>query len=88
MRYKSFRLSGVSVLLVPGARGEARDPGMLVPVCCCADGKIMLSTTVDYQDIMTIEPGKRGGRPCIRHKRISVADVLGGLASASQANYN
>lgn len=34
-----------------------------------------------YQDIITIEPGKRGGRPCIRGMRIAVTDVLGWLAS-------
>ena len=34
-----------------------------------------------YQEIITIEPGKRGGRPCIRHMRIAVADVLGWLAA-------
>src|SRR2546421_11601449 len=36
---------------------------------------------MDYQHIITIEPGKRGGRPCIRHMRIAVADVLGWLAA-------
>jgi uncharacterized protein (DUF433 family) len=36
---------------------------------------------MDYQKIITIEPGKRGGRPCVRGMRISVADVLGWLAS-------
>ena len=30
-----------------------------------------------YRDIVTIEPGKRGGRPCVRGLRITVADVLG-----------
>jgi len=30
---------------------------------------------------ITIEPGKRGGRPCIRGLRISVYDVLGWLAA-------
>jgi uncharacterized protein (DUF433 family) len=30
---------------------------------------------------ITIEPGKRGGRPCVRGLRISVYDVLGRLAS-------
>ena len=30
---------------------------------------------------ITIEPGKRGGTPCIRHMRITVYDVLGWLAS-------
>lgn len=33
-----------------------------------------------YQEIITVEPGKRGGRPCIRGIRITVADVLGWLA--------
>ena len=36
---------------------------------------------MNYRDIITIEPGKRGGRPCIRGMRITVADVLGWLAS-------
>jgi uncharacterized protein (DUF433 family) len=34
-----------------------------------------------YQDIITIEPGKRGGRPCIRGMRITVYDVLSYLAA-------
>jgi uncharacterized protein (DUF433 family) len=34
-----------------------------------------------YQDIITIEPGKRGGKPCIRGLRITVYDVLEYLAS-------
>ena len=34
-----------------------------------------------YRDILTIEPGKRGGNPCIRGMRITVYDVLGYLAS-------
>jgi uncharacterized protein (DUF433 family) len=34
-----------------------------------------------YRDIITIEPGKRGGRPCIRGMRITVYDILGWLAS-------
>jgi uncharacterized protein (DUF433 family) len=36
---------------------------------------------MDFQGIVTIEPGKRGGRPCIRHMRITVGDVLGWLAA-------
>lgn len=36
---------------------------------------------VDYKDIITIEPGKRGGKPCIRNMRITVYDVLSWLAS-------
>lgn len=37
--------------------------------------------TMNYQNIITMEPGKRGGRPCIRHMRIAVSDVLGWLAA-------
>lgn len=34
-----------------------------------------------YQDIITLEPGKQGGKPCIRGMRITVYDVLSYLAS-------
>lgn len=34
-----------------------------------------------YRDLITIEPGKRGGKPCIRGLRITVYDVLEYLAS-------
>jgi uncharacterized protein (DUF433 family) len=37
--------------------------------------------TTHYQDIITLEPGKRGGKPCIRGLRITVYDVLSWLAS-------
>lgn len=36
---------------------------------------------MSYRDRITIEPGKRGGRPCVRSMRITVYDVLGWLAS-------
>lgn len=36
---------------------------------------------MDYQRLITIEPGKRGGKPCIRGLRITVTDVLEYLAS-------
>lgn len=35
---------------------------------------------VDYHNIITIEPGKRSGKPCIRGLRITVYDVLTWLA--------
>jgi len=35
----------------------------------------------DCKDIITIEPGKRGGKPSIRGMRITVGDILGWLAS-------
>ena len=36
--------------------------------------------SVDYKKIITIEPGKRSGQPCIRGMRITVYDVLEYLA--------
>jgi uncharacterized protein (DUF433 family) len=35
---------------------------------------------MDYSKIITIEPGKRSGQPCIRGLRITVTDVLEYLA--------
>ena len=32
---------------------------------------------MSYQGIITLEPGKRGGKPCVRGLRITVGDVLG-----------
>jgi uncharacterized protein (DUF433 family) len=36
---------------------------------------------MNYQGTITIEEGKRGGRPCVRGLRITVGDVLGWLAA-------
>jgi len=36
---------------------------------------------MDYSKIITIEPGKRSGKPCIRGMRMTVYDVLEYLAS-------
>ena len=36
---------------------------------------------MNYRDIITIEAGKRGGKPCIRGMRITVYEVLDYLAS-------
>ncbi|MEK7994286.1 MAG: DUF433 domain-containing protein [Planctomycetota bacterium] len=36
---------------------------------------------MDYKGIITIEPGKRSGKPCIRGLRITVYDVLSYLAA-------
>ena len=35
---------------------------------------------MDYHKIITIEPGKRSGKPCIRGMRITVYDILEYLA--------
>lgn len=37
--------------------------------------------TGEWRSRITIEPGKRGGRPCIRGMRITVYDVLSYLAA-------
>ena len=36
---------------------------------------------IDYRSRITIDPDKRGGKPCIRGLRITVYDVLEYLAS-------
>jgi uncharacterized protein (DUF433 family) len=36
---------------------------------------------MDYHKVITIDPAQRGGKPCIRHLRITVYDVLEYLAS-------
>jgi uncharacterized protein (DUF433 family) len=36
---------------------------------------------MNYHDYITLEPGKRSGKPCIRGLRITVYDVLGYLAA-------
>lgn len=36
---------------------------------------------MNYRDLITIEPGKRSGKPCVRGLRITVSDVLEYLAA-------
>ena len=36
---------------------------------------------VNYRDHITIEPGKRSGKPCIRNLRITVYDILSYMAA-------
>jgi len=36
---------------------------------------------MDYRDYITIDPNKRGGKPCVRGLRITVYEVLEYLAS-------
>ena len=47
--------------------------------CAAAGARVYLH--VDYSEIITIEPGKRSGKPCIRGLRITVTDILEYLAS-------
>jgi uncharacterized protein (DUF433 family) len=39
----------------------------------------------DHRPAITTDPGRRGGRPCVRDLRISVGDVLGWLAQGMTA---
>jgi uncharacterized protein (DUF433 family) len=41
---------------------------------------------VDYRKLITIEPDKRSGQPCIRGLRMTVQDVLEYLASGMSAD--
>jgi len=43
----------------------------------------MASTPAPLQSRITVEPGKCGGKPCIRGMRIRVCDVLELLANAA-----
>jgi uncharacterized protein (DUF433 family) len=40
-----------------------------------------MERNMDYRHLITVEPGKRGGKPCVRGLRITVGDVLDYLAS-------
>ena len=50
---------------------------------CHVDTGLALSYAFDmsYERLITIDPGQRGGKPCIRGMRITVYDVLEYLAS-------
>ena len=54
----------------------SRDPLKIDP---CRPASVV--SAMDYSDRITIEPGKRSGKPCIRGMRITVQDVLEYLAS-------
>ncbi len=41
---------------------------------------------MDYAHLITIEPGKRSGQPCIRGLRMTVRDVLEYLAGGMTAD--
>ena len=44
---------------------------------------------MDYRDYITIDPNKRGGKPCVRGLRITVYEVLEYLASdMTEAQYS
>ena len=38
---------------------------------------------MDYHKVITIEPGKRGGKPCIRGTRVTVGIIVGQIAAGA-----
>ena len=73
---------GSSVKLVFGTEGLAKHTlRMTEDDSIAEDWFFQYSCAMSYSDIITIEPGKRGGKPCIRGLRITVYDVLEYLAS-------
>ena len=66
-------------MLTEGAGpGNRRPGGPILDVR--AEGRL-LSKVMDYKSRITLEAGKRSGKPCIRGMRITVQDVLGYLAA-------
>ena len=64
---------------------SSRSPGNWRPLRIAASDTNnairQIESEMSYRDIITIEAGKRGGKPCIRGLRITVYDVLDYLAS-------
>jgi len=63
----------------PMRHGEVGGCWIFEKIDPCHSGSVVSS--MKYSDRITIEPGKRGGKPCIRGMRITVSDVLEYLAS-------
>lgn len=51
-----------------------------MPSLSCKIKGFVIIRPMDYSKIITIEPGKRSGQPCIRGMRITVTDILEYLA--------
>jgi uncharacterized protein (DUF433 family) len=52
-----------------------------VNIAVARKGLTLYLSYMHYRDIITIESGKRSGKPCIRGMRITVTDILEYLAS-------
>jgi uncharacterized protein (DUF433 family) len=49
-------------------------------------GPDLVPCGMDFHEIITIQPGRRSGKPCIRNLRITVQDVLEYLAGGMSEN--
>ena len=68
---------------------ETRSPARLLSISAealTASQMLNYSADVDYSKLITIEPGKRSGKPCIRGMRITVQDVFEYLAGGMTAD--
>ena len=70
-----------------GEHSELRQPAGSSPLTPGVAGRLRCeySVPMDYRSRITVEPDKRGGKPCIRGLRITVYDVLDYLASGMTA---
>lgn len=78
--YLAFQVAGVEgvVGVFHGIVSDERSACMRsMDFCTFAKNN---SQMVIYKGIITIEPGKRGGKPCIRNMRITVEDILRWMA--------
>ncbi len=79
------RVSADAPGIRPGADRVAVAAGLVLwrngLVCFKIRANECAACRMSYRDIITIEPDKRGGKPCIRRMRITVYDVLGWLAA-------
>lgn len=46
-----------------------------VPHANCGLHSYLVTLSMDYSNLVTIEPGKRGGKSCVRSLRITVCDI-------------
>ncbi len=61
--------------------GKNADTDIIEPGSSCREAVFAIGWPMGYSNIITMERGKRGGKPCIRGLRITVYDVLEHLAS-------
>ena len=74
-------IEGAAPISVNLTIGVASMAARGVNFCLPQEGFFPKVKLMDYSGIITVEPGKRGGKPCIRGLRITVYDVLENLAS-------
>jgi uncharacterized protein (DUF433 family) len=75
---KAYRLSQACIILLQAGYSDEAFGMARSLIECSLNLRYM---PVDYSQIITVEPGKRSGKPCIRGLRITVYDVLGYMAA-------